>query len=143
MRKFQFMTMAMLAGFLLVSLPNSGEANKKKADKEKEKMELATTTKVSIQEAIKTVTANVPGTVIEAELEKEDGRTVWEVKVVTAKGELKEMYVDVQSGKIVDIEEKQKHKKSRHHKKGKGSHDQNDDDNDNDNDDEKSETQKD
>lgn len=128
MRYFQLMTVAMLAGFLIVSLPNAGEAKKKKEEKEKEMVELATTTKVSIEEAIKTVNAKFPGTVIEAELEKEEGHTVWEVKVVTSKGELKEVYVDVQSGKLVDIEEKEKHKKGRHHKKGKGSHDQDDDD---------------
>lgn len=133
MRKFSLITLTLFLGLLLVSLPNDSEAKKKKGDKEKEMVELATTTKVSIEEAIKIVTAKIPGTVIEAELEKEDGKTVWEVKVVTAKGELKEVYVDVQSGKIVDIEEKDEYKKNRHHEKGQGSHDKDEDDEESDN----------
>ncbi len=124
MRKFPVMALTMFLGLLLVSLPNDSEAKKEKGDKEKEMVELATTTKVTIEEAIKTVREKIPGTVIEAELEKEDGKTVWEVKIVTAKGELKEVYVDVQSGKFVEIKEEGKHKKS------KGAHEQDDNDDD-------------
>ncbi|MEX2493230.1 MAG: PepSY domain-containing protein [Nitrospirales bacterium] len=123
MRKFSVMALTMFLGLLLVSLPNDSEAKKKKGDKEKEKVELATTTKVTIAEAIKTVSEKFPGTIIEAELEKEDGKTVWEVEVVTANGELEKVYVDVQTGQFVEIEDKPKHEKNRHHEKRKASDD--------------------
>ncbi|WP_342346425.1 PepSY domain-containing protein [uncultured Nitrospira sp.] len=123
MHNVPVLALTMFLGLLLVSLPNDSEAKKEKGDKEKEMVELATTTKVSIEEAIKVVKEKMPGTVIEAELEKEEGKIVWEVKVVTATGELKEVFVDVQTGQFVQIEEKPKQEKSRHHEKEKASHD--------------------
>lgn len=48
--------------------------------------------------------AEVPGDVIEVELEREDGVIVYEIKVLTARGRVREVYLDARTGSIVKIE---------------------------------------
>ena len=50
--------------------------------------------KVTAEQAIKTAGENVPGTVVEAELEKKHGKTVWEVEVFGADGSVTEVHID-------------------------------------------------
>ena len=49
-------------------------------------LRLAKDANVTIEQAIKTAVEKVPGTVVEAELEKKHGKTVWEVEVFGADG---------------------------------------------------------
>ncbi len=79
----------------------------KKEDESKEKAALAAAAKVTIEQAIKTATDKVQGKVIEAELEKEDGKVVWEVEIVGADGKLSELYVDADTGVLVPGGEKE------------------------------------
>ncbi|MEK9142351.1 MAG: PepSY domain-containing protein [Nitrospirota bacterium] len=87
---------------------------------EKEKIgkaEMAATAKVTIDQAVKTASEKVPGTVIEAELEKKHHKLVWEVEVVTAENKVMEVHIDADSGAVIDVEEeKAKPKKTRKHK---------------------------
>lgn len=112
MRKFYFNTMVMIVALLVMGIPAQGEAK----NKEKEKIDLATTGRVSIEQAIKTAMKQMAGTVIEAELEAKQGKTVWEIEIVSEQGELRKLYIDAESGSIVEVQEKKKHKKGKHHK---------------------------
>lgn len=82
----------------------SGEAAKNEIQ---EMIEMTAGAKVSIQEAIKAATEKVAGKVVEAELE-EKPRATWEVEVLTEDGQLMEVWVDVDTGAVVSLEEKQK-----------------------------------
>ena len=81
--------------------------------------DLAKTAKVTIQDAIKTASEKMAGTVIEAELERKHGKTVWEVEIVGANGKVTEVHVDAASGAVIDTEEK-KSKEKKHEKKKEG-----------------------
>ncbi len=65
-------------------------------------------TAFSLEQAIKAVTDQYPGRVVEAELEAEDGKAEYEITVVSAKGETREFTVDAQSGKVSASQESEK-----------------------------------
>ena len=71
---------------------------------------------VTIEQAIKTAVEKVPGTVVEAELEKKHGKTVWEVEVLDANGKVTEVHIDAATGLVIDTEPKGK---DEHKKEGK------------------------
>jgi len=83
-------------------------------EKEKDrKAEMAATAKVTIDQAVKTASEKVSGTVIEAELERKRNKLVWEVEVVTAENKVMEVHIDADSGAVIGVEEeKAKAKKS-------------------------------
>ncbi len=89
----------------------------KKKDEEGEIAALAKDAKVTIDQAIKTATEKVPGTVVEAELEKKHDKTVWEVEVLGADGKVTEVHIDATTGTVIDTEAKGK--KEEHKKEGK------------------------
>ena len=67
---------------------------------------------MTIDQAIKTASEKVPGTVVEAELEKKHDKTVWEVEVLGADGKVTEVHIDAGTGTIIDTEAKhEKHEK--------------------------------
>ncbi len=70
-------------------------------------------TSVTMEEAIKTATTQFPGKVLEAELESEDGKAVYEVEIVNTAGETREFLIDAQSGKILssELEDQDGHEK--------------------------------
>jgi uncharacterized membrane protein YkoI len=72
-------------------------------------------TAVSLEQAIKAVTDKYPGRVVEAELEAEDGKTEYEITVVSNSGESREYTVDAQSGQVSEDKEAAKDEGS--HKK--------------------------
>ncbi|MBA3964588.1 MAG: PepSY domain-containing protein [Nitrospirales bacterium] len=69
-----------------------------------DKAELLQGTKITLVEAVQTALTNVKGKAFDAELEKEDGRTVFEVKVIDETGATREIYVDAQTGTVLKIE---------------------------------------
>ena len=61
--------------------------------------ELVSTAKITMEEAVRAAAKSVPGgKVVEAELGKEDGRTVYEVEVIDANKKTQKVYVDAQTG---------------------------------------------
>jgi uncharacterized membrane protein YkoI len=72
---------------------------------------MARTAKITIEQAIKTAADNFPGKVIEAELEKKDDRTVWEIEILTAEQGIMVVRVDADSGSVITTEEKKVGKK--------------------------------
>jgi uncharacterized membrane protein YkoI len=71
-----------------------------------EKVRWARATKVPVTDAIKTATMRAPGQVIEAALHSIKGRLLYEVEVVTTDGKVIELYVDPQTGKLVESGDK-------------------------------------
>ena len=99
---------------LLFALGSSAWAD----DKEGKITDLVKDAKVTIDQAIKTASEKVPGTVVEAELEKKHGKTIWEVEVLGADGNVTEVHIDAATGAVIDTEAK-KDEKKKEGKKGK------------------------
>lgn len=104
-----------IAGFVFaVSTPSWSD------DKEGKIADLIKDAKVTIDQAVKTALEKVPGTAVEAELEKKHGKTVWEVEVVGADGKTTEVHIDAATGSVIDTEAKKEEKeKKKEGKKGK------------------------
>ncbi len=84
------------------------------ADEEGKVADLAKEAKSTIDQAIKTASEKVPGTVVEAELEKKHGKTVWEVEVLGADGAVTEVHIDAATGAVIDTEPKKEEKHEKH-----------------------------
>ena len=111
-------TVTVIAVSLLAfSLPAWSDKGKKDKDEEAHVTDLVKDAKVTIDQAIKTASDKAPGTIVEAELEKKHGKTVWEVEVVGADGHVTEVHIDAASGDVIDTEMKDEKKKEG--KKGK------------------------
>lgn len=82
----------------------SDEKPGREKDETKDKIEMATA-KVTIEQAVRTASEKVHGTVIDAELERRLGKLVWEVEVVTPENRLLTVHVDANSGRVLDVEE--------------------------------------
>lgn len=67
-----------------------------------EKAALAAAATVSIEQAVKAATAKQPGKVIEAELDRDQGRVLWELEIVATDGSIAELAVDAGTGAIVE-----------------------------------------
>jgi uncharacterized membrane protein YkoI len=66
--------------------------------------ELAESAQITMEQAIKTALAAVPGKAVEAQLGKEDGRTVYEIDIIDSSKKERTVYVDAQSGKTMKID---------------------------------------
>jgi len=106
---------ALIGSAFVLSLPAWSD---EKEGKEHKAADMAKTAKVTIDQAIKTASEKVAGTVIEAELEHKHNKVVWEVEIVGADGKVTEVHVDADTGAVIDTEMKGEEKK--HEKKGKG-----------------------
>jgi uncharacterized membrane protein YkoI len=68
------------------------------------KRDLVTTTNISLIEAVRVAEASVKdGRAVEAELEKEEGRAVYEVELLDATQDKRKVYVDAGTGKVVKM----------------------------------------
>jgi uncharacterized membrane protein YkoI len=55
-------------------------------------------TKVSMEEAIRSAIKVVPGKAAEADLGKDEGRTIWKIEVIDKHNKSQTVYVDAQTG---------------------------------------------
>jgi len=78
---------------------------------------MATSAKITIEEAMQIALGNFPGKVIEAELEQTQDKTVWEIDILTADQAIMAVYVDADSGSVRMTEEKLTEKKAAEEKK--------------------------
>ena len=62
-------------------------------------------TVIDLGVAIDTATRQVPGDVLKVELENEDSRYVYEVKVLAQDGRVREVKLDAQDGSLIEIED--------------------------------------
>jgi uncharacterized membrane protein YkoI len=60
--------------------------------------QLAATATVTLEDAVRHALKAVPGKAVEAEIGKEDGRTVYEVEIIDSNNKTQKVYVDAQSG---------------------------------------------
>lgn len=102
----------MVAALCFVSTPAWSDKGHKGKDEEGHVAELVKDAKVTIDQAIKTALDAAPGTAVEAELEKKHDKTVWEVEVLGADGQVTEVHVDAATGTVID-------KEAKHEKHGK------------------------
>jgi len=109
-------SIAMVMGvMLLFSGPAwSDDKGKGKKDEVKEAIDMAAAAKVTIDQAIKIASEKVAGKVVEAELEKKHDKIVWEVEVVTAENKVMEVYIDAETGAVIDVEEEKPGKAMKH-----------------------------
>ncbi|MGH7183013.1 MAG: PepSY domain-containing protein [Nitrospiraceae bacterium] len=99
---------------LLFTLGSSAWAD----DKKGKITDLVKDATMTIDQAIKTASETVPGTVVEAELEKKHGKTVWEVEVLGTDGNVTEGHIDASTDAVIDTEMK-KGEKEKNTKKGR------------------------
>jgi uncharacterized membrane protein YkoI len=118
MRRFAIAAVTVIGSMLALSAPAWSDEKGKKDKEEAKVSELVKDAKVTIDQAIKTASEKVQGTVVEAELEKKHGKTVWEVEIVAADNKVTEVHIDAATGDVIDTEEKKEEKKGEK-KKGK------------------------
>jgi uncharacterized membrane protein YkoI len=118
MRRFGMIAVTVMGSMLALGAPAWSDEKGKKDKEETKVAELVKDAKVTIDQAIKTASEKVQGTVVEAELEKKHGKTVWEVEIVGADNKVTEVHIDAATGDVIDTEEKKEEKKGEK-KKGK------------------------
>ncbi|HEX9743569.1 MAG TPA: PepSY domain-containing protein [Nitrospiraceae bacterium] len=120
MKRFEIsaFVFAVLVGTILIATGPAWSDKKGKHEDEGNVAEMAKEAKVTVDQAIKTATEKVQGTVVEAELEKKHDKTIWEVEIVGADGKVSEVHIDAATGAVIDVEDKMAKKKEG--KKGKG-----------------------
>jgi len=60
--------------------------------------ELVASAKIPLEEAVKSAIKVVPGKAAEADLGKDDGRTIWKIEVIDHNNKSQTVYVDAQTG---------------------------------------------
>ena len=60
--------------------------------------ELAATAKITLDEAVKNAVKAVPGKAVEADIGKEEGRTVYKVEIIDSNNKTQKVYVDAVNG---------------------------------------------
>ena len=60
--------------------------------------ELIASAKVPMEDAIKSAIKAVPGKAAEADLGKDDGRTIWKIEIIDHNNKSQTVYVDAQTG---------------------------------------------
>jgi hypothetical protein len=78
---------------------------------------------LTMEEAIKTAIETYPGRVIEAEFERENGKGVYEVKVVGQTGETKTLKIDTDSGRVAQARSEEKEEGEEHEDEKEGADD--------------------
>jgi uncharacterized membrane protein YkoI len=66
--------------------------------------ELSESAAITMDQAVKTAVAAVPGKAVEAQLGKEDGRTVYEIDIIDSSKKERTVYIDAQTGKTMKID---------------------------------------
>ncbi len=97
MRQLQYTTLLLL-GLLMPALV-SADKDHEQARRLKEMGQI-----LPLEQIIKAAQAEHPGRVIEVELESKDGRYVYEVELLDARGEVWELYFDAASGVLIKRE---------------------------------------
>jgi len=66
--------------------------------------QLAESAKIPMEQAIRTATGEVPGKAVEAQLGKEDGKTVYEIDIIDSSKKERTVYIDAQTGQVIKVE---------------------------------------
>lgn len=74
---------------------------------------------ISMIQAIEIANTQVPGIVLEAELENEDGTQIYEIEIINAQGTEMEIEINADSGEVLLVEEDDGEKKGKKKRKAK------------------------
>ena len=66
---------------------------------------LSESAKIPMDQAVKQATMEVPGKAVEAQLGKEEGRTVYEIDIIDASNKERTVYIDAQTGKTLKVKD--------------------------------------
>jgi len=66
--------------------------------------ELLEESNITLEEAVSTSLREIPGKAYEVELEREDGRVAFEVKIQDHNGQEQEVYIDAVTGNVLSTE---------------------------------------
>lgn len=91
-----------LAGIIGEMIWNAGNGQLKRVDL----LVMASSTKITIDEAVEKALESIVGQVIVAELEKREGKTIWNVEILTTEEAIIAVSVDAVSGAVLMSEEK-------------------------------------
>ena len=75
-------------------------------DCDSDEAKLVQSAKLNIDQAMAIALADRPGKVIEAEIESDDGKTVWEIELVDNQNHIYEYDIDANNGAILESERK-------------------------------------
>jgi uncharacterized membrane protein YkoI len=73
-------------------------------DNSKQSAQLVNEAVLNVDQAMSIALAEVPGKVIETEIEKEDGKLVWEISVLDDQHQTFELEIDANSGELLKKE---------------------------------------
>ncbi|VAW93855.1 hypothetical protein MNBD_GAMMA19-1854 [hydrothermal vent metagenome] len=99
MRRLFVVVLLMGLSGLFVLTPGLSDEDHQQARRLKELGEI-----LPLEQIIKAAKARQPGRVIEVELENKDGRHVYEVELLNARGEVWELYFDAATGELIKRE---------------------------------------
>ena len=60
---------------------------------------------LSLSEIMKQASSQIPGKILEVELEEEEGKIVYEIEFLSEHNVVMEMFIDAHTGQIISIEE--------------------------------------
>ncbi len=66
--------------------------------------ELLASAKIPLDQAIEAALHTLPGKAVMAEIDKNGSRTVYEVEIVDGQGNIKEVYIDANTGNTLEID---------------------------------------
>ncbi len=99
MRRLLVVVLLMGLSGLFVLTPGLSDEDHQQARRLKELGEI-----LPLEKIIKAAKARQPGRVIEVELEKKDGRHIYEVELLNMQGEIWELYFDAATGELIKHE---------------------------------------
>lgn len=83
----------------------SAERSNKGDDYDDSSTTLVNEASIDVEQAISIALADVPGKVLEAEFEHENGTAVWEIEVLDELNQVFELEIDANSGEILENEQ--------------------------------------
>ena len=75
---------------------------KRDGDCDSDSAKLVQDAAIKIDQAMKIALADMPGKIIEAEIEKDDGVVVWEIEIVNNQNQIYEYEIDANNGAILE-----------------------------------------
>ena len=106
-RKLTVLAAALAVAAFVAAMPRSTDASEKDEVRRDEILRAVETGEIrALADILKTVRGKLPGEVAGVEVERKDGRWLYEFRVVDGQGRLFDVYVDARSGEIQRVKEK-------------------------------------
>lgn len=102
MNSVYFIRHILLISTLLLSLHHSAQAD----DDYIEARRLLKAGKIlPLEKILKNIRKSYPGKILEVDLEKDNGRIVYEIEILANDGVVKELYINARSGELISVKE--------------------------------------